>query len=141
MIKPDSNGDICITPVVQSNIDAYLKAFAAANGDSDVPPVTYKKGWYSVRNTKMRQSEFLQATARLEHRAAEIAHEKANPSTKKVVVRWTAVYETVITVPIDADPYGTTVKDLAAKIPIEVDGSEYQSDTWEVESINPLTKE
>ena len=55
--------------------------------------------------------------------------------TRKVVVRWEAVYETTIEVPADAPLGSTTVKDEAANIPIDVPGSEYQADTWEVESI------
>ena len=63
----------------------------------------------------------------------------ANTKTKQLVVRWTACYETVITVPHDASE--TDIKDEAANIPIDVVGSEYQTDTWEVDSITPVTKE
>lgn len=53
---------------------------------------------------------------------------------KKVVVRWTAVYETTLTV--DAAMSTEEIESgPAADIEIEVPGSEYQSDTWEVESI------
>jgi len=55
--------------------------------------------------------------------------------TRKVIVRWEAVYETVIEVPIDAPIDSTIVMDAAVGIDIDVPGSTYQSDTWEVESI------
>ena len=55
--------------------------------------------------------------------------------TRKVVVRWEAVYETTIEVPVDAPLDSQTVKDEAAGINLDVPGSEYQTDTWEVESI------
>lgn len=48
----------------------------------------------------------------------------------KRLVRWTATYETVIDV-----PEGDDEKDYAASIEIDVKGSIYQSDTWEVERI------
>ena len=55
--------------------------------------------------------------------------------TRKVVVRWEAVYETTIEVPVDAPLDSEAVKDEAAGINLDVPGSVYQSDTWEVESI------
>jgi hypothetical protein len=54
---------------------------------------------------------------------------------KQVVVRWTATYETTINVPVEAELDSQTVKDEAANIDIEVKGSTYQSDTWNVDSI------
>lgn len=54
---------------------------------------------------------------------------------KQVVVRWQATYETTINVPIDAELESQTVKDAAANIDIEVKGSTYQTDTWDVTSI------
>jgi hypothetical protein len=56
---------------------------------------------------------------------------------KEVIVRWQAVYETKIVVPHDADLDSQSVKDEAANIDLTVNGSEYQTDTWEVESIKP----
>lgn len=52
---------------------------------------------------------------------------------KQVTVRWTAVYETTINVPPDATE--EQIKEEAANINITVPNSEYQLDTWEVESI------
>jgi hypothetical protein len=52
---------------------------------------------------------------------------------RTITVRWTAVYETVIKVPDKATL--THIKDAAAGIRIDVPGSEYQTDTWEVESL------
>ncbi len=57
---------------------------------------------------------------------------------KAVVVRWQATYETTIIVPADADLEGEQVKDAAANIEIHCPGSEYQTDTWEVESITNI---
>lgn len=54
---------------------------------------------------------------------------------KEVIVRWEATYETKILVPKDADLDSTAVKDAAANIDLDVPGSTYQSDTWEVQSI------
>jgi hypothetical protein len=62
----------------------------------------------------------------------------SSPTTKKFLVRWSAVYETVMEVPDCAEEDSQLIKDNAANIPIDVPGSEYQVDTWEVESINPL---
>lgn len=53
---------------------------------------------------------------------------------KKVVIRWTAVYETIIEVPENATD--EQIEDLSGDIKIDVSGSEYQSDTWEVERIS-----
>lgn len=50
---------------------------------------------------------------------------------KKVIVRWTAVYETVIEVPEDATD--DDVQGEAADIKIDVPGSEYQQDTFDIE--------
>ena len=50
---------------------------------------------------------------------------------KKVIVRWTAVYETVLEVPENATT--DDVQGEAANINLDVPGSEYQQDTWEVE--------
>ncbi len=53
---------------------------------------------------------------------------------KKVVVRWVGVYET--TLMVDAAMSEDEIRrGPAADIEIEVPGSEYQRDTWEVESI------
>lgn len=52
---------------------------------------------------------------------------------KEVIVRWQAVYETAIVVPPDATEQ--QMQDEAANINITCPGSEYQSDTWEVEKI------
>ncbi len=49
---------------------------------------------------------------------------------KKVIVRWAAVYETVIEVPENATEH--EIEELAVDIKIDVPGSEYQQDTWEV---------
>jgi hypothetical protein len=57
------------------------------------------------------------------------------PMSREVVVRWTAVYETTIEIPLDAPLDGQEVKDAAACIDVDVRGSEYQMDTWEVEKI------
>ena len=51
----------------------------------------------------------------------------------KKVVRWTATYETVVELPDGASE--TDVKDEAANIPLYLEGSEYQTDSWDVESI------
>ena len=48
----------------------------------------------------------------------------------KKLVRWTATYETLIEV---AD--GEDERDIAANIPLDVPGSLYQTDTWEVDTI------
>jgi len=53
---------------------------------------------------------------------------------KKVIVRWSAVYETVIEVPEDATE--EQIEDMSGDIKIDVPGSEYQSDTWQVERIS-----
>lgn len=53
---------------------------------------------------------------------------------KTVTVRWTATYETVIEVPDGATRQ--EIEDEAANIPIDVPGSKYQEDTWEVEKIS-----
>ena len=56
--------------------------------------------------------------------------------TRNVIVRWEAVYETVIEVPIDAPLDSIAVKEEASRINIDnLRGSMYQSDTWEVEGI------
>lgn len=56
---------------------------------------------------------------------------------KTVVVRWTAVYETKLVV--DADLSDDAIeRGPAADIDINVPDSEYQSDTWEVESITEI---
>ena len=54
----------------------------------------------------------------------------------KILVRWTAVYETEI----EMEPgfTDTTAQDAAVDIRIEVPGSEYQGDTWEVEALSEL---
>jgi len=57
---------------------------------------------------------------------------------KHILVRWTAVYETVIPVSDDATP--KQIEDEAACINIEVPGSAYQTDTWEVEKISNALK-
>jgi len=58
-----------------------------------------------------------------------------NKPKKKLIVRWHADYETIIEVPFDVPIDSQAVKDEAVNIPIDVPGSEYQTDTWEVESI------
>jgi len=58
-----------------------------------------------------------------------------NKPKKKLIVRWSAVYETEIEVPSFVSPDYREAQDAAARIPIDVPGSEYQTDTWEVESI------
>lgn len=55
---------------------------------------------------------------------------------KRVIVRWQAVYETTINVPYDATEQ--TMMDEAANINITVPNSEYQTDTWEVDSIKEV---
>jgi hypothetical protein len=57
---------------------------------------------------------------------------------KKVIVRWAAVYETVIEVPENATEH--EIEELAVDIKIDVPGSEYQQDTWEVVKISPEEK-
>jgi hypothetical protein len=52
---------------------------------------------------------------------------------KKVIVRWTATYETVMEVSDNATK--NDIMDEAANITIDVPGSTYQEDTWEVEKI------
>lgn len=59
---------------------------------------------------------------------------------KKVLVRWTAVYETVIEIPQWASVDHREAHDAATRIPIEVKGSEVQVDTWQVESIKDIPK-
>jgi len=52
---------------------------------------------------------------------------------KKVLITWSAVYETVIEVDDNA-----TIKEIeekAASISIDVPGSEYMQDTWEISKI------
>ena len=56
--------------------------------------------------------------------------------TKEVVIRWTATYETTVRVHEDTDLDSVEVKEIAASVNIDVDGSEYQTDTWEVEKIS-----
>lgn len=51
----------------------------------------------------------------------------------KKLIRWTATYETIIEVPDGSSELD--IKDEAAGIVIAVAGSEYQTDTWEVEAI------
>lgn len=51
----------------------------------------------------------------------------------KKLVRWTAAYETVIELPDGATE--TDVKEAAASIDIDVPGSTYQCDSWNVEEI------
>ena len=51
----------------------------------------------------------------------------------ELTVRWTAVYETKIKVKDPADVQ--EVRDAAADIDICIPGSEYQSDTFEVEKV------
>ena len=51
----------------------------------------------------------------------------------KKLGRWTAVYETLIEVPDGASEQ--EVMDEAVNIELDCKGSLYQSDTWEVESI------
>jgi hypothetical protein len=58
--------------------------------------------------------------------------------TKQLVVRWTAVYETMITVPAFVSPDYREAQDAAARIPIDCPGATYQTDTWEVESIKDV---
>jgi len=58
--------------------------------------------------------------------------------TKKLVVRWTAVYETTIEVPAWVSPDFKEADDAARRIPIEVPGANVQVDTWEIESIKDL---
>ena len=58
--------------------------------------------------------------------------------TRKVIVRWEAVYETTIEVPVDAPLDSQAVKDEAVGISIDCPGSEYQTDTWDVESIREV---
>lgn len=53
---------------------------------------------------------------------------------KKVIVQWAAIYETVIEVPENATEH--EIEELAADIKIDVAGSEYQQDTWEVTRIH-----
>lgn len=55
---------------------------------------------------------------------------------KKKLVRWTATYETLVDVPEGADE-----REIAASIPINVPGSVYQSDTWDVEGIHEVDDE
>lgn len=52
---------------------------------------------------------------------------------KTFTVRWTACYETKLELPDNSTP--DDIKAAAADIPIEVAGSEYQTDTWEVEKV------
>lgn len=54
---------------------------------------------------------------------------------KKVIVRWSAFYETTIVVPQSVSLDSQLVKDEAANINIDVPGSTYQTDTWEIEKI------
>ncbi len=53
--------------------------------------------------------------------------------TKMVKVRWTAVYETTLVVPVDTTE--EQIRDTMADININVAGSKLQVDTWEIESI------
>ena len=48
----------------------------------------------------------------------------------KFIVRWNAVYETEVEA-----PNAEEAEEMAADICIDVKGSEYQQDTWEVEKI------
>lgn len=57
----------------------------------------------------------------------------------KKLVRWTAVYETLIEVPDGASEQ--EVMDEAANIELDCKGSLYQSDTWEVDKIKNPTKD
>lgn len=55
----------------------------------------------------------------------------------KVTVRWTATFETIIEVPDDANQQD--IHDAAADINLDgIEDTEYQSDTWEIESITPI---
>lgn len=51
----------------------------------------------------------------------------------KIIVRWSASYETELEMPDNATE--TDIKDEAAKIDISVPGSTYQQDTWDVEKV------
>ena len=53
--------------------------------------------------------------------------------TKEVVVRWQAFYETKLTVPMTAT--SEDISAMAADINIDVPGSTYQTDTFEVEKV------
>lgn len=55
--------------------------------------------------------------------------------TKTLTVRWTAVYETKITVPNTATEQ--EINEKAHMIPTDVLGAECQVDTFEVESVEP----
>lgn len=54
----------------------------------------------------------------------------------KKLVRWTATYETIIDV-----AEGENENDVAADIVIDVKGSAYQTDTWDVDEITDATPE
>ncbi len=54
----------------------------------------------------------------------------------KKIVTWSAEYETVMELPDDAS--STDVKDAAASIDIEVPGSTYLVDSWEVTRIENM---
>ena len=66
----------------------------------------------------------------------------SKPETKKkLIVRWIACYETVIEVPHWVSPDCREAQDAAARVDIDVPGSEYQQDTWEVDSIREFAGE
>lgn len=60
---------------------------------------------------------------------------------KKLIVRWTAHYETIIEVPHWVSPDYREAQDAANNISIDCPGSTCQVDTWEVESIKNLVDE
>jgi hypothetical protein len=51
-------------------------------------------------------------------------------------VRWTATYETVLLLPDNATDQD--VQDAVADIPVDVDGSEYVDNSWDVKSIRDV---
>lgn len=68
-------------------------------------------------------------------KTAQKAEGAAQPKVKRLV-RWTATYETVIEV-----AEGEDERAIAAEIDVDVPGSEYQTDTWEVDEITDVAPE
>ena len=115
-------------------IEQYKAEYLRANGQ----PVTVVEGPTKFRIT-------INGNSYVKFKLPDMVERmKARPDyvpKKKVVVRWTAVYETILEVPVTAALDSTTVMDDAANINLDVMGSEYQTDTWEVESIKDKTNE
>lgn len=58
-----------------------------------------------------------------------------NTDTKKLVVVWTATYETEVDVPINVQPEDAEARNAAFDVSIDVNGSEYKDMSFLIEDI------